>query len=256
MDMLITTFVIDPAEESEADDRYRVETLDGAPAISAKNMSDVVDAVLTADELEAGYSLLLVSLPFDDGDVPKADKAALEAKAKDLGSTLGAWFDISLYKVKDDEQVKLAEVSTPVSITMKMPKSLRKDGRTFYVLRYHDGKVSVVAKGEGASFSWESDKFSTYAISYKDAEEAVPVDADKPEPTKSSASSSSSAKSTTGTQASKSSSSTAAAKKGGSVSTIARTGDPFQLAVVAIGLTALVAGAAAMLALWRRNQSR
>ena len=88
------------------------------------------------------------------------------------------------------------------------------------------------------------------------AEQAGPAETSKSESAKSSASQGSSTKSATGTKASSSSSSSSAAQKGGTASTIAKTGDPFLLAVIATGLVALVAVAAATFALWRRSRTR
>ena len=169
------TFVINPgdkteeADKTEATDPYKIETREGAPVIGAKNLADVARATLTPEELAAGYSLLLVSSPFTGGEVPEADEAALMAKSDEVGATAGAWFDISLYKTRGEERVKLTEVPVPVQMTVQVPESLRKDGRTFYLLRCHNGEAAVVAEGTGDELAWESDKFSTYVIGYKDA---------------------------------------------------------------------------------------
>jgi LPXTG-motif cell wall-anchored protein len=130
-------------------------------------MSDVVISELSKEEIYAKYYLLLVSSPLND--VPNADKAALEAKAKDLGATPGTWYDISMYKVKGDEKSHLSKVGTPVNLKVTVPQSLRKDGRTFYALRYHDGKVTVAAQGTGDTLEWKTDEFSTNLIAYEDA---------------------------------------------------------------------------------------
>ena len=272
VEFLLGTFVINPADEDEAEDpsegsadsgdaddgpsggsagpgdgdvkpsegsadpgatnaAFRIEIHEGAPTIGAKNMADVARTVLTQDELDSGYSLLLVSSPYTEDVVPGADKAALTAKAETLGATVGSWFDISLYKEKGDERTKLTEVSTPVQLSVDVPESLRKNGRTFYLLRFHDGEATVVAEGAGPSLAWETDKFSTYAIAYKDAE------------TPSSAASS---KTTT--------SSNPATLNDSSVATVsAKTGDPLQLAVIACIVIAIAAGAVALFSARRKK---
>ena len=50
---------------------------------------------------------------------------------------------------------------------------MRKQGRTFFLLRFHDGEVDVLASTTGNVLEGESALFSTYAIAYKDAEEPV-----------------------------------------------------------------------------------
>ena len=43
--------------------------------------------------------------------------------------------------------------------------------RVFYIIREHDGKVELLeTKVEDGELVFESDKFSTYAIAYKDVE--------------------------------------------------------------------------------------
>jgi len=108
--------------------------------------------------------------------VPADDKAALEAKAKELGASVGAWFDISLSKRNEyDESVNipLHEVGEPVHLSVDVPESLRKDGRTFYLIRYHNGETAVIAQGTGNTLKGESDRFSTYAIAYTDGPAAA-----------------------------------------------------------------------------------
>ena len=47
---------------------------------------------------------------------------------------------------------------------------MQKAGRTYYLMTCHNGVVTVADKGKDTSFSWESNKFSTYMIAYKDAD--------------------------------------------------------------------------------------
>ena len=206
------TFVINPADEGTDENAsagsFQVVTADGAPAIGAGNMADVANAVLTQDEIAAGFGLLLVSSPYTEAEVPKDDKAALADLAAARGATVGAWFDISLYKTSGDERIKLTEAPTPVKLTVEVPESLRKDGRTFFLLHCHNGQATVVAEGEGPSLSWEADKFSTCAIAYKDTAPTAAAPA-KPAAT-------------------------------------AKTGDPLLPAGFALMLTAIATGAAAM----------
>lgn len=140
-------------------DRLKVEVRDGAPSVRVNNKDDVVRATLKQGELDEAYSLLLVSSPYGEGAVPEADCKALQAKAAELGVTPGAWFDVSLYKVSRQGTVKLDEVSAPVKVEGEVPGSLRKDGRTFYLLRVHNGKVANAAEGKGSSLGWETSEF-------------------------------------------------------------------------------------------------
>ena len=163
-------------------DYYRIETMNGAPEIDSGNLYNIATAILTEDDLDNDYGLILVSSPYDEDEVPETDRDALAGKADDLGAAAGTWFDISLYKVlnlwngfsparlDEDTTVKLTEVSEPVKLTAEVPEWMQKDGRTYYLLTCHNGVVTVADKGKDTSFSWESSRFSTYMIAYKDAD--------------------------------------------------------------------------------------
>ena len=169
----------------DGDTEYdRIETLNDAPKIGSGNLYRIATTILTEDELDYGYGLVLVSSPYAEGEVPEKDRNALAAKADDLGATTGTWFDISLYKVLNlwsgfsparlDEEttLKLTEVSEPVELTAEVPAWMQEDGRTYYLLTCHNGEVTVADKGKDTSFSWKSDRFSTYMIAYKDADDS------------------------------------------------------------------------------------
>ena len=220
-DTTLKAFYIDLNEHNG--DRYEIQTLDGAPEIDSDNMADAVSKTLTQEELDAEYYLLLVSSPLTD--VPAGDKTALEGQAGALGATPGTWFDVSLYKVRGQEQTKLSKAGTPVRIQMTVPESLRKDGRTFYLLRCHDGKATLAAQGTGATLTWETDEFSTYVLAYKDP----------------------------GTSAPASSTPASSPTSGGS---IAKTGDPGSAGTIGILLACAMLALAAGIAVLRRGDER
>ena len=58
---------------------------------------------------------------------------------------------------------------------MKVPDSLKKAGRTFWLLRLHDEKADILATTTGDTLSGETNLFSTYLIAYKDAETPTPT---------------------------------------------------------------------------------
>ena len=153
-----------------ASDRLEVEAREGAPIISVSNKDDVVSGVLSASDLDAGCSLLLVSSLFGEDGVPESDRKALVDKAGELGAKEGIWFDISLYELREGAATKLVEVPTPVKITAEVPESLRKEGRTFYFLRAHANRATVAGKGKDNAVGWETSEFSTYLLAYSDEE--------------------------------------------------------------------------------------
>jgi len=89
------------------------------------------------------------------------------------------FIDISLYKkVGDSAPVKVTAPTGKIKIQFNIPESLlnNKDIENIYVVRLHDGVVSVIpiviVDGKGVI---ETDGFSTYALAYKvKAQEVVP----------------------------------------------------------------------------------
>ena len=101
----------------------------------------------------------------------------IEDKIKnELNGTPAKYFDISVVlKNKDtnEEIATISELSNKISITIVLPKELCKVekgyNRAYYIVREHDGKIEMLeAKLDGQSLTFETDKFSTYAVVYKD----------------------------------------------------------------------------------------
>ena len=145
---------------------------------SAKLESDVASKVeLTEDEKTAiaNGDKLEVVLGFKDaGATATTDEQ--KAIEKDLGDKkLGTFLDIDLTKKIGTTEVAVSETTGLVTITFELPANLKntdeKVTRTYSVMRYHDGKVDTLnAKydADKGTISFETDKFSTYAVVYSD----------------------------------------------------------------------------------------
>ena len=103
-----------------------------------------------------------------------------DLQQKQAGYTIGQYIDISLYKYMTvdgvtDNGVQLHSTADKIKIAVQIPENLinkdTKVERTYYIIRYHDGKAEII---EGTydektqTFTFETDKFSDYAIAYKD----------------------------------------------------------------------------------------
>ena len=100
-----------------------------------------------------------------------------QALAKLNGETIIAgYYDIRvLVKANDDVIDTLTTLVKPISLTIVLPSDLQNvaEGytRTYYVARIHDGEVQLldtVLAEDGKSLTFETDKFSTYALTYVD----------------------------------------------------------------------------------------
>ncbi|MCR5101893.1 MAG: Ig-like domain-containing protein [Butyrivibrio sp.] len=88
--------------------------------------------------------------------------------------TFGAFLDLSIQVFADGTNVgNVTDLTGNIQLTVSIPETLMKDGRTFIIGRYHNGKTDVVGKGTGSTATIETDGFSTYAIAYYDEVDKV-----------------------------------------------------------------------------------
>ena len=81
-------------------------------------------------------------------------------------------FDITLVMTVDGEKVgTINETSSELTFKVTIPENLKKDGRKFYVLRYHDGEVTKLNVNDDGTFT--TDKFSTYMLVYEDVKQSA-----------------------------------------------------------------------------------
>lgn len=137
---------------------------------------------LTEEESENGaYVWLELNTVNDDS----ATAAAFEGKLS--GYSVGAYMEIDLFKMTMDGDVTtISDTNSAVSVTVTVPDSLlNKDKdilRTFYIARNHNGNVEILGASYDANnktLTFKTDKFSDYAIIYKDAQKNITV-ADNP----------------------------------------------------------------------------
>ena len=155
---------------------------EGVSVSFAGSKEDILKAVFGDDYaalVEAGYKLDVVMTVKDETAVSAEDKALVEgALSGDMHVAL--LVDVSLVMTKDGVSTVVANSSKPVSFVIGVPDSVIADGRTYSVIRVHDGAAEDIGGTYDAAnktITVSSDKYSTYAVVYKDAP------APKPQPT-------------------------------------------------------------------------
>ena len=155
---------------------------EGVSVSFAGSKEDVLKAVFGddyADLVAAGYKLDVVMAVKDETAVSAEDKALVEgALSSDMHVAL--LVDVSLVMTKDGVSTVVANSSKPVSFVIGVPDSVIADGRTYSVIRVHNGAAEDIGGTYDAAnktITVSSDKYSTYAVVYKD------VPAPQPEPT-------------------------------------------------------------------------
>ena len=145
--------------------------------------SDVANKVtLTNTEQQAilnGDELVITLTVEDVKETVKAeDKTAIESKLED--KKLGTYLDINLLKqVGSNEPEKIRELKGKIKIAFVVPETLRGEAgkRTYTILRLHDDVVDTIVPvydEETHTLTFETDRFSTYALAYEDTSVAAP----------------------------------------------------------------------------------
>lgn len=142
---------------------------------------------ITPDEVSQitdGASMNIVLLvKAEETYTDESVKAQMEQAAQ--GYTVGQLFDISLYKYltidgQSGERQEIHETQNLIMISLRVPDSLINTDsnveRTYCVLRSHDGKTEILESTydpDTQMLTFQTDKFSDYAIAYKDVQKSA-----------------------------------------------------------------------------------
>ena len=151
---------------------------------------DLIDKILSDEEqtqvaqgAEVKVYLKVVDI---SQEVAAEDKAAAEAVAGD--NEIGMYLDIDLFKQVDTTETQVQETAGAVTITITIPEELINTNesvtRTYSIIRVHEDAngnlITDVIEGvydpETKTFTFQTDKFSTYALAYEDKAEGVSAD--------------------------------------------------------------------------------
>lgn len=145
--------------------------------------------VLTRSELakvNAGHNInIFLKVELKTADVTDEEKAVIEASKQDY--TIGEYVDVSLIKDIDGSQVKVTELDGKIKISIIIPEKLRNTDanitRSYVLLRRHGSEqtaeiVDGIYDEASYTFTFETDRFSTYVIAYKDTVKTQPSDDD------------------------------------------------------------------------------
>lgn len=193
--MITKTFVIAPAANSylATDDEDAFIMGQGTIAVSvqaigvsAELVSDKGEVVkmfvesgeISAEDLAAvaGGSNIEIVLTVKDASqtITPENKALLEKGC--VGYTVGQHLDLSLELIVNGDSRIITETAEKLTIKVVVPgKLINKDAaiiRTFTIVRNHEGNVEILGtdyETAAQAVTFQTDRFSDYAIAYKDA---------------------------------------------------------------------------------------
>ncbi len=174
-----------PADPYDGEIEKEVEVLPGAlDTVLNNSKEELAQSVLEKEELAEVASGTAAKIWLEiasDVKIAKEDKAQVQ-KAAEVSVGAGAevaCFDASLFKqVGNREKMAIHKTGRAISVTIVIPEKLRnKDVRTvryYQIIRLHGGKTTLIGgtyNEERAEFTFETDRFSTYALTYRDTTE-------------------------------------------------------------------------------------
>ena len=163
-------------------------TLDYSGSITGDTEA-ILRAVLTEDEIDAvaqgesAWIRLVVTLIADD--IPETDREQIEAALTTIADQElipGTYYDLRVMKsIGNGEWEYITTLSEDIEITLDIDESLRSDDRTFYILRSHDGAVTMLfdKDDDQNTITFSSKYFSTYALVYTDSPDVAKALNDK-----------------------------------------------------------------------------
>lgn len=148
----------------------KVETTRGAPAVTAPKQELINGAVTYAERTDNTIDKIDVTLTVAKDDTP-TDKTTVDS-AVTSGQEVGIYLDITLAKILTingtvESPLPVIQATQPITITVTIPENMR-GGSDYKIIRVHGGTADTIipTKVTETTLTFETDKFSTYAIAY------------------------------------------------------------------------------------------
>lgn len=193
----VAKYITDEYVESKLENNYVVAkkevTVDTPPIDITKPVEEVTVGVKENKDLNDTLKEALKDSKIDVSDInatilveiinqketevsEEASKSINDLTKENSNIKLLSFFDITLAvknNITGEALGNLTELNKKITFNMALPETITKveEGytRKYYVVRYHDGKSEVIpATVDGNIITFESDKFSTYALAYED----------------------------------------------------------------------------------------
>ena len=172
-DLVVTAqYILTPGE-------VEVKKVEGnvGSATASLNNQNVEDLIELSDDEQNAIATgkdIYVFVEVDDisDSVSIKDKELVKTKLED-GSVVGMYLDINLFKqIEGENKVKVEETNGKIKISFEIPESLRSSNRELYIIRVHGTEVTKITPTvNGNTLTFETDRFSTYALAYADTVE-------------------------------------------------------------------------------------
>lgn len=140
-------------------------------SISEKTASKIKEAIKTGKSI----TTLVETKVVDEKDISKDNQSKIKDAIKELEKkntvNIYQYLDLSILLQANNETLgEINQLNQPIKFTIKLPTDLIKDSRKFYIVRIHEGKTDILdtTLNKDNTLTFETDKFSTYALVYAD----------------------------------------------------------------------------------------
>ncbi|MCR5596027.1 MAG: InlB B-repeat-containing protein [Lachnospiraceae bacterium] len=133
---------------------------------SLPDLDVVVQKMLTYDDVmqlaKGGHVDISVSLSGQD----EPDAATKRIMKNAVGQKPVQYFDLTMLKTSDGYTEKVTELPTTMEVVIQIPDAVYSNGKTYSVLRVHNGELSVLPDLDDNpnTITFRTDRFSSYAI--------------------------------------------------------------------------------------------
>lgn len=160
--------------ESDEDNDFKAQLKDNEDVKGKIELTqDEQDAIIAGEDLEIILKLEDTTVEVDTAE--KEDIAEKLAEKEFEGKKLGTFLDINLIKKIGNTETKIEKTNGMIKLAFEVPAGLiNKDAainRTYTIVRNHEGKIEFLKAEfdkETNQLTFETDKFSTYAVIYED----------------------------------------------------------------------------------------
>ncbi|MBQ7583162.1 MAG: InlB B-repeat-containing protein [Lachnospiraceae bacterium] len=140
---------------------------------SYKNLDLVVENMLTTDDMimlvDGGSQNISVSLTkMGEHDIAPAEEKIMKNA---VGQKPLMYFDLSMLKTSNGYTENVHDLGDSMEIVVEIPDDIYKAGKTYSVLRVHEGELKVLPDldDDPKTITFRTDRFSSYAIAMQTA---------------------------------------------------------------------------------------
>ncbi len=141
------------------------------------NLEYVINGLLTEEDKMCAFEGNEVSFNFtmySTNDYPTAAGKQIQKVCDKQNLSVGEMFDVLMVKTTHGDTQVIKEFTTPLQVVMKIPDSIKENGRAYCIVRSHaedDGSLSISflqdLDDDPDTITFETDRLSSYAIAYQ-----------------------------------------------------------------------------------------